>query len=163
MALKVTPKMQVSRTFELKFEQYDTDVVFFLVIYKLYITVKQYILTPIFITLFQIFYRKDTCSKQCKKFNLYVACLVFIFLTLNKYCSKYCSIIYNKIFVLRQKQLSKNKTYSLCYRLFQFPIWVLKCDSFVLLINVGLNYLLCLILQYKNVPSGNFQFNTQAR
>ena len=29
MALKVTPKMQVSRTFELKFEQYDTDAVFF--------------------------------------------------------------------------------------------------------------------------------------
>ena len=135
---------------------------FFLVIYKLYITVKRHILTPKFITLFPIFYQRDTCSKQCKKFNLYVACLVFIFLTLNKYCSKYCSIIYNKIFVLRQKQLSKNKTYSLCYRPFQFSIWVLKCDSFVLLINVGLNYLLCLILQYKNVPSGNFQFNTQA-
>ena len=69
-----------------------TVLLYFFSYILLYITVKRYILSPKFSTLFSVFYRRNISSKQCKKFTLQVVCVFFIFLTFHKYRSKYYSI-----------------------------------------------------------------------
>ena len=69
-----------------------TVLLYFFSYILLYTTVKRYILSPKFSTLFSIFYRRNISSKQCKKSTLQVVCLFFILLILNKYRSKYYSI-----------------------------------------------------------------------